>query len=237
MSPASSSFHKQLSFIDFYSMKTKAEKLNELLDIRAASSGAFIGHGLILTVAHAIEAGESAKILFKDFIFEAEILERFPDIDVMLLRFDPSKFMGGMPCLEFSEKKVVLGQKLFFLGFPLPDSINFNPVFYDSNATRLKIDGFPHLFQFNGEISKGTSGSILVDDRLQVVGVVTKKAEKRDEFDDLPNDWNLAVRAEYILKAIQKYLKPRKSNSPRYTTETIAKRLNQAAVVVLACSP
>jgi hypothetical protein len=154
----------------------------------------------------------------------------------MLLGLTERKFIGEIPKIGFSSSSLALGQKLYGVGFPLPDSINFNSLFYEVTVSRLKIDQKPKLFQFNGELSQGCSGCSLVNDRCQIVGVAVRKAQKRNSSPDLPNDWNLGVKKEYFYNAIEKYI-PCRSTSPcpRLSAESIARKLNQAAVVVLGC--
>jgi hypothetical protein len=234
MSPASSSFDKQLSFNDFFSIQTKKEKLETEHDVRSASSGIFLGSGFVLTAAHAVGKDENAKILYKDFVLGAEILVRLPELDVMLLGLTDRKYIGEMPKIGFSDSGLALGQKLFGVGFPLPDKINFNSLFYEMTVSRLKIDSTPHLFMFSGELSHGVSGASLVNDRCQIVGVAVRKAQNGKNSPDLPNDWNLGVKQECFFNSIEKYIHYRsKSPCPRLSGESIARKLSQAAVVVL----
>ena len=236
MSPASYSLDKQLSFNDFFSIQTKKEKLEAMHDVRSASSGIFLGSGFVLTAAHAVAKDENAKILYKDFVLEAEILVRLPELDVMLLGLTDRKYIGEIPKIGFSDSRVEVGQKLYGVGFPLPDKINFNSLFYEVTVSRLKIDQKPKLFQFNGELSQGCSGCSLVNDRCQIVGVAVRKAQKSKSSPDLPSDWNLGVKKEYFYDAIEKYIPYRsKSPCPRLSAESIARRLSQVAVVVLGC--
>jgi S1-C subfamily serine protease len=224
------------SFCDFIEFKTKRDALDKIQSIRASSSGAFVGEGLVLTAAHAIEGNQRAKVLYKNFVLDAEILVRLPKLDVMLLGLTERKFIGEIPKIGFSDSRLGVGQKLFGVGFPLPDKVNFNSLFYEMTVSRLKIDRSPHLFQFSGELSQGVSGASLVNDRCQVVGVAVRKAQKRNNSLDLPNDWNLGVKQEYFFNAIEKYIPCRSASAcPRLSAESIARRLNQTAVVVLAC--
>ena len=236
MKTASHCIDKHLSFNDFFSLQTKKEKLDAMHDVRSASSGLFLGSDFVLTAAHAIEGNQRAKVLYKNFVLDAEVLLRLPELDVMLLGLTERKFIGKIPKIGFSDSSLGVGQKLFGTGFPLPDSINFNSLFYEAAVTRLKIDHKPHLFQFSGELSQGCSGMSLVNDRCQIVGVAVRKAQKGKSSPDLPNDWNLCIKQEYFYNAIEKYI-PCRSTSPclRLSAKSIARRLSQAAVVVLGC--
>ena len=226
-----------LSFVDFFALQSKKEKL-AAHNVIAASSGIFIGSDFVLTAAHAVEGNQRAKVLYKNFVLDAEILVRLPELDVMLLGLTERKFIGEIPKIGFSDTSLEVGQKLFGVGFPLPDKVNFNSLFYEMTVSRLKIDRTPHLFQFSGELSQGVSGASLVNDRCQIVGIAVRKAQQLNRSLDLPHDWNLGVKQECFYNAIEKYI-PRRSNSssPIQSAETIASRLSESAVVVLACPP
>jgi hypothetical protein len=109
-------------------------------------------------------------------------------------------------------------------------------LFYEAAVTRLKIDHKPHLFQFSGELSQGCSGMSLVNDRCQIVGIAVRKAQKGKSSLELPSDWNLGLKQECFYNAIEKYI-PCRPASPclRLSAKSIARRLSQAAVVVLGC--
>jgi S1-C subfamily serine protease len=226
----------KLTFAESLLFKNNADKVARLHRVRAVSSGSIIGNGLVLTAAHAIDRNETAKILYKEKVVKARILERLPKIDVMLLKFDDSEFEEPIPHLELSFEPVTLGQKVVGVSFPLADEMNFQPTFYNSDVSSVKIENEPHLFKLNSELSEGCSGMCVVNDAAKVVGVVNSKAEARANGGEIPADWNYATSTRCFRDSIQRYL-PQSSNSayPRYTTEAIAKKLNQAAVVVLGC--
>jgi hypothetical protein len=77
----------------------------------------------------------------------------------------------------------------------------------------------------------------VVNDRLEVLGVVTSKAASVLCGQTLPTDWGFATKSQYFKDSIQKYLPPiHMRPKPRLSSEAIAKKLKQAAVIVLACS-
>ena len=225
------------SFKDFIEFKTKTDALDKIQSVRAASSGAFVGEGLVLTASHAVAKNERAKIFYKDRVYDAEPLVRLPELDILLLGITDRKMIGQIPTLGFSDSGMSLGQQLYGVGFPLPEKVNFNSLFYEVRVSRLEIELNPDVFMCSGELSQGCSGMCLVDDRCQIVGVVVRKAKGRKRYPDLPNDWNLGVKLEHFFDSIEKYIPYRsKSPSPRLSVESIARRLNENAVVVLACS-
>ena len=224
----------ELSFAEYFLFKDNAQKVTRLQNVGAMSSGSLVGQGLVLTVAHALESDESPKIKYRNKILKAKILYKHPDVDAMLLGFDPSSFDGDLPYLGFSNT-VNLGEKVYGLGFPLPEKLNFQPVFYRADATSTHIYRAPQYFQFCGQISSGCSGTVLVNDFGKVVGIVSKKAEPYNDT-GFPNDWNLAVSTPYFIDEIKRYLpSTSRDQQSRMSSHRIAKILEDTAVVVLAC--
>ena len=226
--------NSELSFAEYFLFKDNAQKVTRLHNVGAMSSGSLVGQGLVLTVAHALESDESPKIIYRNKILKAKILYKHSYVDAMLLGFDPSSFDGDLPYLGFSNT-VNLGENVYGLGFPLPEKLNFQPVFYSAEVTSTDIYRAPQYFQFCGEISNGCSGTALVNDFGKVVGIVSKKAEAYNDV-ELPNNWNLAVATPYFIKSIKRYLPPTSSNQQsRLSSQKVAKLLENTAVVVLAC--
>lgn len=223
------------SFTEFVAMRSKSERLQMLHGVESCATGTLVGRNLVLTVDHAIQHDESAKIMYKDTVLEAGVLARMPDIDVMLLEFDDSALAEDVPWLDFGFADPLLGQKGYSIGYPLADMVGFIPVFYSFEVTRLKVDKKP-FFQFNSEVSGGCSGSIVVNDMMEIMGVVTSKAKSRLRGVETPTDWGFATKSQYFKDTIQKYLSPINMRpKPRLTSEEIARRLSQTAVVVLGC--
>jgi S1-C subfamily serine protease len=225
-----------ISFSEFVATRNKAEQLELLHRVKSCASGALVGRNLVLTANHAIEADECPKILYKETVLEAKVLVRFPKIDVMLLEFDDSKIVGDVPRLEFGFSEARLGQKLYSLGFPLPSQINYNPLFYSFEVTSLIVHTKPHFFQFQSEISDGNSGSPVVNDRLEIVGIVTSKARSPILGKEVPNNWGFATKSQYFANSITRYLPASSARRHcRLSSEKIAKQLEDTAVLVLAC--
>lgn len=227
----------KMTFAEYLLFRNNADKVAKLHRVRATSSGSIIGKGLVLTAAHAVSRNETAKILYKEKVVKAQVLERLPKIDVMLLKFDDSEFEEPIPHLELSFEPVTLGQKVFGVSFPLADEMNFQPTFYNSDVSSVKIQNEPHLYQLNSELSEGCSGMCVVNDSAKVVGVVNSKAEALANGGETPADWNFATATRYFVDSIQRYL-PQSSNTPkpRLSNELLAQKLNRTAALVLACA-
>jgi S1-C subfamily serine protease len=227
----------RFSFKEFASRRSKADQLQMIHGAKSCSSGALVGRNLVLTANHTVNENETAKILFKNIVLEVVVVKRLPEIDVMLLEFDDSTLIGDVPSLDFGFAKPSLGEKCYSTGYPLADMVGFNPVFYSFEVSRLKVDQKPIFFQLNkNEVSKGCSGMPVVNDRLEVLGVVTSKAGNLIFGEELPKNWGFATKSQYFANSIKRYLPASSAHRhARLSSEKIATHLEATAVLVLAC--
>jgi S1-C subfamily serine protease len=220
------------SFAEYALYDSKAEKIAGLHRAVASSSGSIIDStGLVLTVAHAVETGESAKIIYRNRVKKAFVVFRDEKLDIMLLRFDPKDF-SDIPYLELSFEAVNLGQKVYGVSFPHADQTNAHPIYYNCDITSVENQNKPHLIQINNELSKGCSGMCVVNDSGRIVGVVNSQSNGIV----FPKDWNFATSTRYFKERIKRYL-PKEIHKPstRLCSELLAQKLTRTAVLVLAC--
>jgi len=100
----------------------------------------------------------------------------------------------------------------------------------------LMVHTKPHFFQFQSEISDGMSGAAVVNDQLDIVGIVTSKAGNLMFGEELPKNWGFATKSQYFSNSIKRYLPASSAHRhSRLSSEKIAKHLEAIAVLVLAC--
>jgi len=219
------------SFAEYAHCDSKAEKIAGLHRAVASSSGSIIDStGLVLTVAHAVETGESAKIIYRNRVKNAFEVFRDEKLDIMLLKFDPKDF-SDIPYLELSFEAVNLGQKVYGVSFPNADQTNAHPIYYNCDITSVENQNKPHLIAINNELSKGCSGMCVVNDSGKIVGVVNSQSNGMI----FPKNWNFATSTRFLKDSIKKYL-PQRTNGPstRLCSELLAQKLTGTAVMVLA---
>lgn len=224
------------TFAEFVSTGNKLGLLRQKHKVQYSSSGAFIGSNHVLTAAHAIGHKEKAKILYKGKVLKAKEVVRLDELDVLLLEVDSGSQMT-FPHLEIGGgKQVKLGEKVYGVGFPLGASRNFSPLFYCADVTSVTVEGSPHLFQFNGQSSEGASGTVLVDSRCQIAGVLNSRLVY-SHGEEVPSDWNFATKVGSFLSLVQDYLPPTKPREKpaRFEATDLARRLETCSVCVLAC--
>jgi S1-C subfamily serine protease len=223
-----------LSFGEYYYFKNEAEKVSVVHRVKSTATGSFFSDaGLILTVAHAVEPSERAKIVYNGRIIKASVIYRDNESDIMILSIDPNE-VESIYSLNFGESNSRLGEKIFGLGYPHADFLNFEPVFCSMNVTSTAIEDMPDCFHHDGQhLERGMSGMCLVNDRCQIVGM-SKMIRKLESSGENLMQCNIAVYAESLRKVLKKYT-PSIFSQRKLSQPEIAERLLASSVTVLAC--
>jgi S1-C subfamily serine protease len=223
------------TFAEYALFDSKAEKIDGLHRAVASSSGSIVSSsGLVLTVAHALEEGQEAKVIYRNRVRKAFVVFRDEKLDVMLLRFDTDG-LGRIPFLRIDGGNLNLGQNLFGIGYPCSNLVEYEPLFYNLTVTSFP-ESYNNHFQIDGQMATGASGMCLVNSFGQIVGIVRlnskiiSKSQKQ-----YPNDWNIALKSSSYLQNIRDFLPVLPTSHKILTSETIAQGLMKTSVVVLAC--
>jgi HEAT repeat protein len=136
-------------------------------------TGFFVAPGLILTCAHVVQAlvaPHRVRVRWQqqlDFA-EAELIQRFPDLDLALLQFTPRK--ADLPCVYLDEG-LQAGQDLYFFGYPDADFEHGCPV--TGSCEGLTGDVSPLIKFKQAQVRRGMSGSALLNRQTgKVCGMV-----------------------------------------------------------------
>ena len=197
--------------------ETARTKRNEQ-DIAEAESraqrvgtGFFISdNGYLLTCFHVVNNATSIEVGTVHGLSSAELVQSDPVKDVALL-----KVTGTFASLPLaSTNNVKLGEPVFTIGFPDPTLQGWQP-----KLTRGEISGLsgmrdnPDEYQVSVPVQPGNSGGALVDDKGNVVGIVSAKLKgsvaKLLATGILPENVNYAVKsccAETLLNSMPKEL-------------------------------
>lgn len=101
-----------------------------------------------------------------------------------------------------SDNSLVLGQRVFTVGFPVPGLLGTDAKYTDGAVSALSgLQGAASLLQITVPIQPGNSGGPLLNEAGQVVGVITSTAAIRSFLNrtgTLPQNVNWAVRSEYL---------------------------------------
>jgi len=154
--------------------------------------------GAILTAHHVVDDANEITVQFVGSDPVPARLERDdPEHDLALLRVDrPTPHW--LPLAPPHSAR--LGEPVFTLGFPVTDMLGDDPKYTDGAISALSgLEGRVSELQISVPIQPGSSGGPLVNERGEVLGIVTSMAET-DEFKresgTVPQNVNWAVKSE-----------------------------------------
>ncbi|WP_017727613.1 S1C family serine protease [Halalkalibacterium ligniniphilum] len=119
--------------------------------------------GLIVTNHHVIDRMLSIVVAFPDGqLFEGEVVESYPDIDLAFLKIEGE----DLPFLPLSETAGHINEKIYVIGNPLSQTQIVN------DGVILEQTQEHDVIQISNPIYSGHSGSPVLNDQGEVVGVV-----------------------------------------------------------------
>jgi S1-C subfamily serine protease len=159
-------------------------------------SGFFITSDIVLTNHHVIENAQNIEVTFNNQIkVPASILAVDKTNDLALLKVVGLE-KAVHPLLLGNSAAVREGAKVYAVGFPLSDVIGDNAKITDGMINSLTgFRGNTHQFQMSAPIQPGNSGGPLLNERGEVIGVVTSLLNPNKV---LSQNVNFAMKADNI---------------------------------------
>jgi len=186
------------------SQKEKAKV--KALPVIAFGTGWALESGLIVTNYHVIKEAKSISLIS---VNGEETVGKLINIDQSndLALIKPESTSIVRYGLRLSNELVRVGSSVFTLGFPHPNLLGVEPKLTNGVVSSTKgIGGDPRFYQITVPLQAGNSGGPLINNRGEVVGIVTGKlnALKVLEFTgDLTESVNYAVKASYLKGMLQ----------------------------------
>ncbi len=185
---------------------TKPRSQTEALpEIRTGTGFAISENGLITTAYHVIEGAKTIKVyLSKDSFISATILRSDPMNDLAILKIESStpNFLQISP-MRF----VKMGDKVFTIGFPVSSLLGEESKYTEGVVSSISgIKDASSLLQITVPVQPGNSGGPLVNEKGDVVGIITSTAAILPfikESGTLPQNINWAVKADYLKPLIE----------------------------------
>ena len=128
--------------------------------------------GYILTAAHVVEGASQIRVVLNGRSWDASILSQDNAHDIAALSIQAS----GLPYLSIADSnKVLLGEDVSVVGFPLAFFVGTS-----MKITRGTISGIGPIntvkcFQVDAPVNPGNSGGPLLNNKGQVIGIITSK--------------------------------------------------------------
>ena len=193
--------------------------------------------GFLVTNEHVVRSAKQIRLLTSAGLTPAIIVKVDVANDLALLKAD-GKF-AALP-VEAS-RGVNLGATVATVGFPNIGLQGFAPKLAKGEIASLSgAQDDARYFQISVPVQPGNSGGALVDERGNVVGVVSAKLNARAALSAtgaLPENVNYAVKSSYLLSFLESVpevaAKLKELESKERKFEDVVKSVEQAAVLVL----
>jgi S1-C subfamily serine protease len=214
--------------------------LKEILDSSPTASGTgfFItDDGYLITNEHVVKDAEQVRLVTSAGLISARVVKVDAANDLALLKAE-----GRFAALPISPSRAVkLGGTVATVGFPNIGLQGFAPKFARGEIASLSGAGDDaRYFQISVPVQPGNSGGALVDERGNVVGVVSAKlnaAAALSASGALPENVNYAVKSGYLLSFLESVpdvsAKLMEANAQEIKFEEVVENAKQAAVLVL----
>lgn len=204
----------------------------------ASGTGFFITEdGYLITNDHVAGNGSQVRLVTEGGLLSAKVVKLDAANDLALLKAE-GKFA---PLPMVSSRTVKLGGTVATVGFPNIGLQGFAPKLAKGEIASLSGAGDDaRYFQISVPVQPGNSGGALVDERGNVVGVVSAKLSARAALatsGELPENVNYAVKSSFLLGFLESMpevsAKLKEPNTKERKFEDVVKSAEQAAVLVL----
>ena len=205
----------------------------------ASGSGFFItADGYLISNNHVVKDATRIRVVTSAGTLDAKVIQTDEANDLALLKTE-GKFS---PLPIAASRNVHLGVTVATIGFPKIDSQGFAPKLAKGEIASLSgIRDDPKCFQISVPVQHGNSGGALVDERGNVVGVVSAKLGmaigEAGTSDELPENVNYAVKSSFLLSFLESAsdvsAKLKEPVTVDRKFEDVVKSAQDAAVLVL----
>ena len=204
----------------------------------ASGTGFFItDDGYVISNYHVVKGATKVRLVTSAGTVDAKVVQVDAANDLALLkaagRFTP------LPIL--SSRSAHLGGTVATIGFPDPGLQGFSPKLAKGEIASLSgAADDPRYFQISVPVQPGNSGGALVDERGNVIGIVSAKLDASVALaasGALPENVNYAVKSSLLLSFLESVpdvaSKLKTPNTADEKFEDVVKSAQDAAVLVL----
>ena len=204
----------------------------------ASGTGFFItDDGYLISNYHVVKEATKIRLVTSAGTIDAKVFQVDAANDLALL-----KAVGKFSPLPIAASRSAhLGGTVATIGFPDPSLQGFSPKLAKGEIASLSGAGDdPRYFQISVPVQPGNSGGALVDERGNVIGIVSAKLDASTALamsGSLPENVNYAVKSSLLLSFLESVpevaakLKPANTVDEKF--EDVVKSAQGAAVLVL----
>ncbi|WP_443749730.1 S1C family serine protease [Asticcacaulis solisilvae] len=174
----------------------------------ASGTGFVILDGSYIVTANHVVANSKtiSAACGSEAVRSAQVLARDPANDIALLKAETPL---GYHLALAEEGSAHTGDKVFTIGFPVPDILGTEGKYSEGVISALSgIQGAANVMQITTQIQPGNSGGALIDTNGHVIGIVTSTAAVRAFYENagsLPQNVNWAVKSDYLRPLLIRY--------------------------------
>jgi S1-C subfamily serine protease len=189
--------------------------------------------GFIATANHVVENAKEINVHFGSTAMEATIFHSDPMNDIAILKVEKltPKYLSIAPM-----RSAKTGDRVFTVGYPLSSILGQEIKYTEGVISSLSgLKGAASFFQITVPVQPGNSGGALVNEKGQVVGIISSSAAIMPflkESGTLPQNINWAVKSDYIRPLLDLPEEPQKP----LTREEAIEKAKQATVMIVAIS-
>ena len=205
---------------------------------RVTGTGFFITEGgFLITNHHVVEGANQVRLSTNGSLIVAKVVKLDAANDLALLKAE-----GKFTALPVTTSRAVkLGSSVATVGFPNIGLQGYAPKLSKGEIASLTgAADDARYFQISVPMQPGNSGGALVDERGNVVGVVSAKLNARVALDasgSLPENVNYAVKSSFLLSFLESLPNVanqiKEPNTKDEKFESVVKSAEQTAVLVL----
>jgi TPR repeat protein len=203
-----------------------------------SGTGFFItDDGYLISNYHVVKDATKVRLLTGAGLIDAKVVQVDAANDLVLLKAD-GRFA---PLPIATSRTVALGGTVATVGFPNTGMQGFSPKLTKGEIGSLAgIQDDPRYFQISVPVQPGNSGGALVDERGNVIGIVSAKLDAGAALaasGALPENVNYAVKSSLLLSFLESVpavsVKLKAPNTKDEKFEDVVKSAQDAAVLVL----
>ena len=197
-------------------------------------TGFFITNDFVVTSAHVIEGAKKIIVAYGEQKALAEIVAQDKQNDVAILKvYGMEKTIEPLPLGD--PRKATLGQAVSTVGFPMPNLMGVSPKAGEGIINSLTgIQDDIRLFQVSIPIQPGNSGGPLLNEKGQVIGIISSKLNELYAINykgTIMQNVNYAVKISYLMNASPIPLQY--SNATEVlSTQEVVRRASNAVVFI-----
>jgi S1-C subfamily serine protease len=226
----------------------RAAPLTPQSEVPIANGSGFLitADGYLITNDHVVNAGSMVRVRTSSGLIVAKVVKVDAANDLALLKIsnEEGRMKNGetfKPLPISPSRGVKLGGTVATVGFPNIGLQGFAPKLAKGEIASLTGAGDDaRYFQISVPVQPGNSGGALVDERGNVVGVVSAKlnaAAALKTSGALPENVNYAIKSSYLLSFLESVpevsAKLKEPETKERKFEDVVKSAEQAAVLVL----